>query len=46
MDLADHVLGKLSEHDLAAIGNLPVKLCFELLVSKGIEAAQNVINRK
>ena len=46
MDLADHVLGKLSEPDLAAIGNLPVKLCFELLVSKGIEAAQNVINRK
>ena len=38
--------GKLSEPDLAAIGNLPVKLCFELLVSKGIEAAQNVINRK
>ena len=46
MDLADHVLGKLSDPDLAAIGNLPVKLCFELLVSKGIEAAQNVINRK
>lgn len=46
MDLADHVLGKLSEADLAAISALPVRECFSLLLSKGLEAAQNEINRR
>lgn len=46
MDLADHVLGKLSEADLAAISALPVRECFWLLLSKGLEAAQNEINRR
>mgnify|MGYP002515916077 FL=1 len=46
MDLADHVLGKLPEADLAAIKSLPVSDCFKLLVSKGLDAAQNVVNRK
>lgn len=46
MDLADHVLGKLPEPDLAAISALPVRECFSLLVSKGLEAAQNEINRR
>lgn len=46
MDLADHVLGKLSEADLAAISALPVRECFSLLISKGLEAAQNEINRR
>lgn len=46
MDLADHVLGKLSEDDLAAISALPVRECFSLLLSKGLEAAQNEINRR
>lgn len=46
MDLADHVLGKLSEADLAAISALPVRECFSLLLSKGLEATQNEINRR
>lgn len=46
MDLADHVLGKLSEDEIKTIETLPLHECFKLLVTKGLEAAQNVINRK
>lgn len=46
MDLADHVLGKLSEADLAAMSALPILECFELLLTGGLEAAQNRINRR
>ena len=45
MDLADYVLGKIGDEDLAAIKSLDVKGCLSLMLSKGIEAAQNVVNR-
>ena len=45
MDLADYVLGKLDESDLSAIRALDVKECLSLMLAKGLEGAQNVVNR-
>ena len=46
MDLADYVLGRLDESDAAAIKSLDVKGCLTLLLTKGFEGAQNVVNRR
>jgi hypothetical protein len=46
MDLADYVLGKFSESDLASIKSLDVKGVLALSVSRGFEAAQNIYNRR
>lgn len=45
MNLADHVLGKLSPEDISAIESVEIWECFKLLLTKGLEAAQNVMNR-
>ncbi len=46
MDLADHVLGLLSDDDIKSIKALPIKECFSLMLTKGVDATQNVMNRK
>ncbi len=45
MDLADFVLGRLPEADLAAIRAADIKKCVETLVLGGLERAQNEFNR-
>lgn len=45
MDLADHVLGRLSQEDFEKVCGAKIFECVSLLVSKGLEAAQNVVNR-
>jgi PTH1 family peptidyl-tRNA hydrolase len=47
-DLADHVLGKIPDADLALIlKNIPdFILGLETLISRGLPAAQNITNRK
>lgn len=45
MDLADFVLGKLPEADLAAIRAADIRKCVETLVLRGLERAQNEFNR-
>jgi hypothetical protein len=46
--LADHVLGKIPDADLALIlKNIPdFILGLETLISRGLPAAQNITNRK
>ncbi len=46
MDLADYVLGKLSEDDLAAIKLVDAKGALAIAVAKGFESAQNIYNRR
>ena len=46
MDLADYVLGRLDESQLEALKSLDVRGCIGLMLSKGLEGAQNVVNRK
>ncbi len=48
MDLADYVLGKLSDEESSAFeASIPkLKDAFELMCTKGIVAAQNIYNRK
>ena len=45
MDLADFVLGRLPEADLAAIRAADIKKCVETLVLGGLERAQNEFHR-
>lgn len=48
MDLADHVLGKIPQDDVKALEGADAKVsqALELLAKKGLEAAQNVVNRR
>ena len=46
MDLADHVLGKIPPEDLKAIESVKIGECLDLLLTKGLDAAQNAMNRK
>ena len=46
MDLADHVLGKIPPQDLKAIESVKIGECLDLLLSKGLDAAQNAMNRR
>ncbi len=46
MDLADYVLGRLPESDLSALRSLDIKECVMLMISKGVAAAQNLVNRR
>ena len=45
MDLADYVLGKLSNEDLTAIKSLDIGGCIDMLVSQGVAKTQNLFNR-
>ncbi len=45
MDLADYVLGKLSDEDASSIKSLNIGECVDTLVAQGVEKAQNLFNR-
>ncbi len=45
MDLADYVLGKLPEDDVRAISSLDTDDCVDVLLTQGVEKAQNLFNR-
>ncbi len=46
MDLADYVLGRLDEIDAAKIDLVDIGACVGALVSGGVQAAQNLFNRR
>lgn len=48
MDLADHVLGRIPNEDLRLLEDADAKIAqaLELLLSKGLDAAQNAVNRR
>ncbi len=45
MDLADHVLGRLDSADFEKVEDAKIFDCVLLLVEKGLQSAQNVVNR-